>query len=64
MEDDEFLMKLSTDRIKLNLPCVAFLEQSGWSYASNVSSTARPVPEQLKFKSEALQLLWFSFPTS
>lgn len=45
---------------KPGLLCVGLLEQSGWSYASNVSSRACPVPEQLKFKPEALQLHWFS----
>lgn len=49
-EDDKLLMQLCIDGITLSLLCVGLLKQSGCSYASNVSSRACPVPEQLKFK--------------
>ena len=60
MEDDELLMERCVDSVNPGLLCVGLLEQSGWSYASNVRSRACPVPEQLIFKPEAQQLHWFS----
>lgn len=64
MEGEESLTKLCIDSTNLNVLCAGLLEQSGWSHASNVSSRACPVPEQLKFKPEAMQLHWFSVQTA
>lgn len=64
MEDDELLMKLYVDSVRPSTLCVDWSKQYGRSYASNVSAGACPVPQQLKFRPEAMRLHWLSVQTA